>query len=194
MSSHPFLRRRYTRPGLGALVAAVLLGAPALAQELPTPPQQELPDSVQRLLEEFREAEERFNLLQDRAMQENPELQERQEELGEMVREAVVEINPEAQAQMERLEALEGEFMTAQQRGDGEAVQALIQEAQQLQSAIESAQAQAFEKDEIREAVDTFQADLMVAMTELDPEAESMLERLQDLADRIMAQQTPGQR
>ena len=194
MSSHPFLHRRYTRSGLGALVAAVLLSAPVLAQELPTPPQQELPDSVQRLLEEFREAEERFNLLQDRAMQENPELQERQEELGDMVREAVVEINPEAQAQMERLDALEGEFMAAQQRGDGEAVQALIQEAQQLQSAIESAQAQAFDRDEIREAVDTFQADLMVAMTELDPEAENMLERLQDLADRIMAQQTPGQR
>jgi DNA repair exonuclease SbcCD ATPase subunit len=192
MSSHPFLHWRYTRSGLGALVAAVLLSAPALAQEFPTPPQQELPDSVQRLLEEFREAEERFNLLQDRAMQENPELQERQVELGEMVREAVVEINPEAQAQMERLEALEGEFMAAQQRGDGEAVQALIQEAQQLQSAIESAQAQAFDRDEIREAVDTFQADLMVAMTELDPEAESMLERLQHLADRIMAQQTPG--
>ena len=194
MSSHPFLHRRYTRSGLGALVAAVLLGTPVLAQELPTPPQQELPDSVQRLLEEFREAEERFNLLQDRAMQENPELQERQEELGDMVREAVVEINPEAQAQMERLDALEGEFMAAQQRGDGEAVQALIQEAQQLQGAIESAQAQAFDRDEIREAVDTFQADLMVAMTELDPEAENMLERLQDLADRIMAQQTPGQR
>lgn len=192
MSSHPFLHRRHVRSGLGALAAALLVGAPALAQEPPVPPQQQLPDSVQEMLQEFQETQERFTQLQNRAIQENPGLQEKQEELNVMVREAVVDINPEAQAQMERLETLEGEFMAAQQRGDGEAVQALILEAQQLQGALESAQAQALERDDIQEAVDIFQADLMVAMTELDPEAEGILERLQDLAERISAQM-PGQ-
>jgi len=193
MSSHPFLRRRHTRSGLGALAVALLASAPALAQEPPAPPQQELPDSVQELLQEFQDTQERFNQLQNRAIQENPDLQERQEEIGVMVREAVAEIDPEAEARVERLEALEGEFMAAQERGDGEAVQALIMEAQEIQSAIESAQAQAFERDDIQEAIETFQADLMVAMSELDPEAEGMLARLQDLADQITAQM-PGQR
>jgi hypothetical protein len=170
-----------------ALTFAFGLAAPAAAQQM-MPPQQELPDSVQRLMEEFQETEARFSALQGQAIQESSELQSRQQEIGLMVNDAMREIDPQAEDRIQRLQALEQEAMAAQEDEDMAGFQALLMEAQELQAALQAAQEEALERDEIQDAIEGFQADVLAAMTELDPEAESMLERLQDLAERIQAQ------
>lgn len=167
--------------------AAMLLGAaaiPALAQQT-MPPQQEIPDSIQELMDEFRQAEERFNQIQSQAMEDNPELQERQEEIGEMVNEAILEIDPEAEERMARLGEIEQEAMAAQQQEDMGQFQALVMEAQEIQQRLQMAQAEALERDEIRVAIETFQEDVLEAMMEIDPASEELLERLQELAEQL---------
>lgn len=175
-----------------ALTLAFVLAVPAAAQQM-MPPQQELPDSVQQLMDEFQETEARFSALQNQVIQENPELQSRQQEIGLMVNDAMREIDPQAESRIQRLQALEQEAMAAQQEQDMAAFQSLMMEAQELQTALRTAQEEALEREEVQGAVEAFQADVLVAMTEQDPEAESMLERLQDLAERISAQMpAPG--
>jgi hypothetical protein len=176
---------------VAALTFAFVLAIPAVAQEM-APPQPELPDSVQRLIEEFQETEARFGALQNQVIQGSTELQSRQQEIGLMVNEAMREIDPQAEARIQRLQALEQEASVAQQEDDMAAFQALLMEAQELQVALQSAQERALERDEVQAAIGAFQTDVLAAMTEVNPEAEGMLERLQDLAERISAQM-PGQ-
>jgi hypothetical protein len=177
---------------VAALALAFVLAVPAAAQQM-TPPRPELPDSVQRLLEEFQDTEARFSALQEQVIQGSTELQSRQQEIGLMVNEAIREVDPQAEAHIQRLQALEQEAMAAQQEDDMAAFQALLVEAQELQVALQTAQEQALEREDVQEAIEAFQTDVLAAMTEVDPEAEGMLERLQDLAERLSAQM-PGQR
>jgi predicted sugar kinase len=155
------------------------------------PPQQEIPDSVQRLMDEFQETEARFSALQNQVIQGNSGLQSRQQEIGIMVNDAMREIDPRAESRIERLQALEQEAMAAQQEQDMATFQALMLEAQELQTALRATQEEALEREEVQDAIETFQADVLAAMSELDPEAETMLERLQELAERITTQM-PG--
>jgi chromosome segregation ATPase len=181
------------RSGLAALAGILLLTAPALGQQ-PAPPQQpqeEIPDSIQEMMTEFEETRQRFDQLHTRALEENPELQERQEAIGEMVNDAIAEIDPESEARMDRLAALEREAQAAQQQEDMDALQALVMEAQGIQQALQEAQEQALEREDIQNAIEEFQDDVLDEMKKLDPEAEDLLDRLQELAERLMAQQGP---
>jgi chromosome segregation ATPase len=170
-----------------ALTLAFVLAAPTAAQQM-MPPQQEIPDSVQQLMEEFQETEARFSALQSQVIQGNAELQSRQQEIGIMVNDAVREIDPQAEARIQRLQALEQEAIAAQEDEDMAGFQALLMEAQELQTALQAAQEEALEREDVQDAIEAFQAEVLSAMTEMDPEAETMLERLQDLAERIQAQ------
>jgi hypothetical protein len=178
-------------PGAAAALSlAFVLAVPAAAQQM-MPPQQEIPDSVQRLMDEFQETEARFSALQNQVIQGNSGLQSRQQEIGIMVNDAMREIDPRAESRIERLQALEQEAMAAQQEQDMATFQALMLEAQELQTALRATQEEALEREEVQDAIETFQADVLAAMSELDPEAETMLERLQELAERITTQM-PG--
>jgi phage terminase small subunit len=50
---------------------------------------------------------------------------------------------------------------------------------------------QALEREDIQNAIEEFQDDVLDEMKKLDPEAEDLLDRLQELAERLMAEQGP---
>ncbi len=183
--------RRSLRAGACAGLGMMLLTAPVLAQDMPAPPPQDIPDEVQELMQEFQEMQERFMQLQNQVLQMNPELQQRQAAIGEMVNEAMAELNPDAVQQMDRLAELEQEAALAQQEQDMEELQELINEAQGLQAQLQSVQAQALEQEHVQEEIDSFQDELLEEMMEVDPEAGAILERLDELATQLGAEGPP---
>jgi chromosome segregation ATPase len=185
-----------TTPGLlTRTLGTVLLGfvlmpmaTPASAQEMP---QQQLPPEIQEMLEEFEEKREQVIELREAALEQNAELREREEAIGDQIEGAMRAVEPELDDLVQRMEALEREFQSAQQAQDMERLQSIMTQAQELDGRLQQAQAQALERDEVQGAIAAFEDDLMSAMKEIDPEAEEILERVQELAERLSAAQGP---
>jgi chromosome segregation ATPase len=170
------------------LLGLALMCAPLAAQEMP---QQQLPPEIQEMLEEFEEKREQVIELREAALEQNAELREREEAIGDQIEGAMRAVEPELDDLVQRMEALEREFQSAQQAQDMERLQSIMTQAQELDGRLQQAQAQALERDEVQGAIAAFEDDLMSAMKEIDPEAEEILERVQELAERLSAAQGP---
>jgi gas vesicle protein len=184
--------QKLTRGIIGAGAALLLVSAPLAAQQPMPPQQQQIPDSVQQMMAEFQEIQERMEALQDQAIAANESLQEQQASIQEQIESAIRAIEPDMDELMERMRAMEAEAQAAQEAQDMERLQEIMNEAQMVNGRLEQAQNQAFQQDEIQEAIQGFQEDLMAEMTEIDPEAEQMLERMEDLAQRLNAAMPMG--
>lgn len=167
------------------VAAAVLtLGAtgPAWTQD---PEQQQATPEQQELMQEFQELQQRVSTVEQQAMEQNPELQEELAEAQEAVIEAMIEIRPETEGDLKRLEELEADIRTAQQEEDAEQMQALMGEAVGLTEQLNQTQAEAMERDDVADRLDAFQDSLMVQMTEIEPETETMVARMQEIAQQL---------
>lgn len=168
-----------------APLAALLAAAPVAAQDAPPTMQQQVPDSIQELIVEFQELEQRLGALQQQALAGNEELQEQQLELRQLVQQVMHEIDPQFEARVERLQALEQEAMAAQEAQDMETLQQLIGEAQTLQAGLQETQEEAMESPQVQQELEVFQAAMLDEMTRHDPEAPELIERLEELAEQI---------
>jgi chromosome segregation ATPase len=178
------------RGGLFAMAATFLLAVPGMAQEPPMPPtappaQQEISPEAQAMLDELEATQEKLEGLQQQALAENEELQQDVARIQELVEEAVRVVEPEYDALVGRFGELQQEAMVAQQSQDQEAFQQVMNEAQTIQMRLESAQEQVFEREDVSEAVDTYREKLMDEMTRLDPEAPELMERMDELVERL---------
>lgn len=170
------------RGGIIALAAAALLThAPAHAQTQT----QQLPDSIRELVEEFQQKQARLQEVQVRALEGSEELQQEQAELGEKVEAAMAEIDPGYEQRIERLEEIRVEAQEAQAGEDQEAISSLVTEAQELQARIVETRDQALEREAIQTDISDFQEKLLEEMIRLDPEVETVVERLEELAERL---------
>lgn len=175
------------RGGIMTLAAvALLMPAPVQAQT-PTqqPPTQQLPDSVQELMDEFQEKQARLQEVQIQALEESDELQEEQAELQEKVETAMTEIDPQFEERIERMEEIRAEAAEAQGAEDEEAMASLVTEAQQLQASMAQTRDQALGREDIQAEISTFQDKLLEEMVRLDPEVETVIERLEELAAQL---------
>lgn len=168
-----------------AASASVLLGSPAAAQS------PGIPDSIRTLLQEYQEVQARIETVQDRALEANPELQTRQQEIEEAMTRAMVAHDPSIVAKMQRLQELAGELEAAEAGGDTAAAARLLAEGRQIRLEIEAAQAAALEEDTIARQVAAFEDDLVDRMREIEPEIDRLFQRFDALAARIRAA-TPG--
>ncbi len=140
-------------------------------------------ERMQELLGEMQAIYGQLQPIQQQALAE-PEFQERQQELNEDVMRAMHDADPEMETTMQRAEGLEQEAMAAQAEGDQERLQALSTEAQQIQRRMQQAQAAALEDDALSGRIEDFERDIRARMVEIDPEAEALMAR----ADEIEAQ------
>jgi membrane protein involved in colicin uptake len=169
-----------------AALVAMLAALPLSAQEPPMPPpQQEVPDSVQAMIAEYREVAEEVQTLQQQALESSTALQTRQEEVREKLEIALNEVDPETNANLERLQALEPEVMAAQQAQDLAKAQELFQEAQALQARIQEAQMVALERPDVQAEIETFQGELAEEMARIDPRAPELLATMRALETRL---------
>jgi hypothetical protein len=94
-------------------------------------------------------------------------------------------IDPAMDERMARIEALESEAASAQQQGDGQKLQQLMVEAQQIQFHFMSVQQQALEKPQIATRVADFQTRLERRMLEVNPQAQNLINRFRELEEKL---------
>ncbi|TVP46832.1 MAG: hypothetical protein EA350_06445, partial [Gemmatimonadales bacterium] len=147
--------------------------------------QQEFPPEVQAMLDELEETQEKLEELQNRALAGSESLQAEQVRIQGVVEAALRIVEPEYESLIARFGELQQEAAAAQQAEDMEAFQQAMNEAQGLQMRLQTAQAEAFERDEVDTAVTEYREQLVEEMARLDPEAPALMERMEELVERL---------
>lgn len=161
----------------------LLLGSTGLVAQQGVDPTQ-LPPEAQELMTELQEIQMELQPVQEEALQ-DPELQAEQADLGERIQVTMSELDPETPEQMARLQELVTEAQAAQAEQDAEAVGEIMNEAQEIQVRLQDTQTQALEHPEIAPRVRQFRERLHAKMVEMDPEVEPLIERAQELDERL---------
>ncbi len=174
--------RFYATPAATVSVLFLLGAAGAAAQQGTNPA--EIQPEAQEIMVELQAIQAELEPIQQEALG-DPEIQAEQQQLGEQIQVAMAELDPQTPERMARLEELVGEAQTAQAEQDAEAVGAIMTEAQEIQQRLQETQARAIERPEIAPQVEAFQARLQTKMIEIDPEAESLITRAQELDERL---------
>lgn len=154
--------------------------------------QQTPPDTIQELIKEYQELQQRVDSLEVKALEQNEDLQDQREELVVAIDDAISTQFPDLDDKVERLEEIQAEYVAAQEAGDTERLQALMAEAQQIQQQLQAAQAAVLEREEIAEMMESFQKDLRKEMTEIDPDTPKMLARMEEIARIIQGRPVMG--
>lgn len=186
-----------------ALIAAVLVAAGMMACAEETPPSDSAPgtgagaaapgtampslpsdQSVSALQSEYIGIQNRLGPLQQKAMQDSV-LQKEFLELQEATEDAMLALDPQIPQHRALLDSLQGELQTANQAGDQETVQAILQQGNALQAKLEQTRSQAMQQDSVFTKMTAFQDRVVERMTELDPEAPALIDRATAIASQI---------
>ena len=171
-------------PQASALALAALLAAGSVhAQALPPSGGPSAAD--QAAFTELQQTQQALGQLQVQAINEHTELETRRSAIDEMLLSAMAEIDPDTQGNIDRLDVLSQEAIAAQQAQDGATLDALMTEATQLRTSLESAQAEALQRDDIQAEIQQFEEALMAAVLEIDPDAGALLERIDELSAQL---------
>ena len=186
--------QKTTRTALLAL-AALALPAAAAAQTTPaqpaTPPAQPAAPAANPQAE-IAQIQQRLGQLQQQARQDSA-VQAAEEKFGADVMAAMEKLEPTTRAKMARGEALQQEVAAAQQAQDNAKLNTLAAEAQQLQTFFMGLQQRAFATPEIQESRKQFLAVLLARMTQIDPQAQTLVTRLETLRSGGAAPTAPAQ-
>lgn len=140
----------------------------------------------QGAMSELRRVRKQLSAISEKAMQDTA-LQAQLEELRTMIDQAMREISPRAGTQMDRMDSLRGQIQTAQSEGDTTRLRNLITEAQRIQSALQKIRNKAMQQDEVAAAIKEFRAALEKRMREIDPAADSLMERADTLQKQMQS-------
>jgi hypothetical protein len=159
-------------------------GAGAAAEQASGQEQMPMGAETMQQVMEVQQIQQRLEPISRQALQDE-ELANQLQELQARVQAAMREENPEL---VDRMEKLQEEMIAAQQAGDQAALQNLRAGAAGLQQEAQQLQAAVLERPQVREAIQEFEAAHRARMIEIDPEAEALIERL----DEIVASQPGG--
>ncbi len=141
---------------------------------------------------EMQELQQTLIQTQEQAIENNPELEQKGEELEELVISKMEEAGFQPRSDLETLESaeegLQDPDLSAEER------QQLIQseDVQQAQQNLQEAQQAVAEDSEILEAQDALQDDLMEAMRAENADIDDVIERMEALQQEMMQQQGGG--
>ena len=141
----------------------------------------------QNLVAELQQIQGQLMQIREKAM-EDPNLQERQAVLQDRITSAMKDADPEVEAKMERVNEIQQEMREAQQAGEQEQVGTLMQEAQRLQQELQQTQSRVMQQEGVEKAVDEFREQLFDRMREIDPEADGLIERAQEIQAELQEQ------
>jgi predicted nucleic acid-binding Zn-ribbon protein len=166
-----------------ALAATLLFALPGVAQGPPMVEQ--FPPEVQAMLDELDQTQDRLEELQGQALAGSETLQAEQSRIQALVESTLRIVEPEYEALVTRFGELQQEAAAAQQAEDAAAFQNVMNEAQTIQMRLQNAQAQTFERDDVDVAVTAYREQLVEEMTKLDPEAPLLMDRMEELVERL---------
>jgi TolA-binding protein len=84
-----------------------------------------------------------------------------------------------------RIERFQGDMAAAEAAGDQERMQALATQAQGIEQEFHALQVAMFQRPEIREPFDRFEAAHRARMIEIDPSSSALLDRIEELMDGL---------
>ncbi len=166
------------RTVLPTALAVLLLAPSGVALQAPV-------DSLREMIREFTALEERFERVQDAALDSFPDLRERQERVTERIHRVMEEIDPGVLRAQERLERLPADLSEARRGRNAREVQRLLVESRESQLRVEVARADAMATHEVFEAIQAYRAELLQRMREVDPEILGVMMRIDELKERI---------
>jgi Skp family chaperone for outer membrane proteins len=150
--------------------------APADAGAAEAPPQGMNPEMM-ALMQEAQEIQQELAPIQNEAMQDEA-LARQLADLQERIETAMRAESPELFTQME---ALEAEFMAAQEAGDQELAQETAMKAQGVQMELQALHRSVLERPEIQGPIDSFEEAQRERMIAIDPEAGALMDRLDEI-------------
>ncbi|MEX2527084.1 MAG: hypothetical protein WEA09_05550 [Gemmatimonadota bacterium] len=145
---------------------------------------QEMDPEMMALMTEAQQLQQELSPIQQEAM-ESGNLASQLEELQTRVETAMREANPELFQQMD---ALEADFLAAQEEGDEARMQEVGMLAQGIQMQLQQAQQTLVDRPDIREAIDAFQEAQRAAMIEIDSDSERIMDRLDEIIQEMEVQ------
>ncbi len=142
---------------------------------------QDMDPEMMALIGELQELQQQLGPIQDQVMQ-DPELQRHLEEVRDQVDQAMRADNPEL---LDRMSSLEAEFVAAQEAEDQARMQELGMQAQAMEMELRQAQEAVLSRPDIQERIEAFEAEQRAKMLEIDPEAGSMMDRMDEIVERL---------
>lgn len=151
--------------------------------EAAIPPQQAANPQIMEKVTEIQEIQAELEPINQKAL-EDQELAAQVAAVQADIESAMRKEDPEL---IQRMEQFQQEVAAAQAAGDQAQIQALMTRAQGLQREMQALQAKVFQKPEIRERMEAFEAAHRARMIEIDPEAEALLDRMDELMEDLSA-------
>jgi DNA repair exonuclease SbcCD ATPase subunit len=169
-----------------ALAAFAIAALPAAAvTQQPTPPSPELQQQVQGMLQEMQQLSGQLQQLHSRAMR-DPGLTAAHNSLSQVIRQAMVRADPTLEQAMQRLQQLDAQAAEARTAGNQARFRELEQEAVAIQQRFAAAQQQAVQRQpELVGQMQAFQTQVEAKMVELDPQAERLIRRMNQLQTQL---------
>jgi hypothetical protein len=165
-----------------ALASFLVVGGSA-AQEPKSPSELD----SHRWSAEYQDITRQLSEIEAKALQ-NPALQHANEILGAQMTAALERADPLLPAALQRIPAMEAEARRAEQRGDYGALRMLGEEIRAIEARYRKAQASALRSQELADRVQLFQELLQNEMRRVEPAADSLLTRFQQLHIRLAEQ------
>lgn len=129
---------------------------------------------------ELQQVTARLGQIQQRAMQ-DPQIQSASQELNATIQAAMGRLDANYATMAERAVTLKADVAAAQAAEDNARLHELAAEAKELQAGIAAARDKAMADPEVKEKVEAFKVRLFEKMVELDPEAQTLVQRLTEL-------------
>lgn len=136
---------------------------------------------------ELQRVRKELSAISEEAMQDSA-LQRQLEELRALIDETMREMSPRAGKQMDRMDTLRGQVQTAQSQGDTARLRELMTEAQGLQRSLQKIRNKAMRQEEVAATLKDFRAALQEKMREIDPAADSLMDRADSLQQEMQSQ------
>lgn len=140
---------------------------------------------------ELRRIQKQLRGLRDKALEDSA-LNRQLEELRTMIDQAMREMSPEAGKRIDRLDSIRGELETARAEGDTARLRSLVREGRKLRQALQSVRSKAMQQQEISAALEDFRSALRERMREVDPSADSLMDRMDTLQRQMRSRMQQG--
>jgi hypothetical protein len=166
-----------------ALLAFAALALPVGAAAQEAQPQPQAPASAAAPAapqNEVQQIQQRIAALQQQAMQ-DPSVKTAEATFEAELLAAMTAADPAVTQKAARAEAMKQEVEAARQAGDNARLQALATEAQQLQAYFNPLRQRVLQQPDIQQKRQAFLAVVFEKMTQLDPQAPTLVQRLQEL-------------
>ncbi len=136
--------------------------------------------------QEFQQLQQRLMTIQQQAFENNPQLQDEAEALEDLVISTMQDAGFDAEGGLARLEQLQQEFEGEDLADDRR--QSIVEEAQEIQMELQEGQQLAMQDDDVIQAQERFENNLLDAMRAEDPETDDLLETFEQMQAQMMQQ------